>query len=61
MKNAFTLREDLFLDTSFALERLALSDHEAFGLDPNLTVVEQVPLVIQQRNELPLNRVGKGM
>jgi hypothetical protein len=28
-------------------------------LDPNVTVIEQVPLVIQQRRELPLKRVGR--
>ncbi len=61
VENEFTLRDDLLLDAYFALKRLALSDREAFGLDPNLTVVEQVPLVIQQRSELPLKRVGKGV
>ncbi|MBP7408190.1 MAG: KUP/HAK/KT family potassium transporter [Flavobacteriales bacterium] len=59
VENEFTLRDDLLLDAYFALKRLGLSDREAFGLDPNLTVVEQVPLVIQQRSELPLKRVGK--
>ncbi|MBP7513970.1 MAG: KUP/HAK/KT family potassium transporter [Flavobacteriales bacterium] len=61
VENEFTLRDDLLLDAYFALKRFALSDREAFGLDPNLTVVEQVPLVIQQRSELPLKRVGKGV
>lgn len=61
VENEFTLRDDLILDAYFALKRMALSDREAFGLDPNLTVVEQVPLVIQQRSELPLKRVGKGV
>ncbi|MBL7939035.1 MAG: KUP/HAK/KT family potassium transporter [Flavobacteriales bacterium] len=56
VENEFTLRDDLLLDAYFALKRLALSDREAFGLDPNLTVVEQVPLVIQQRSDLPLKR-----
>jgi KUP system potassium uptake protein len=46
VENEFTLRDDLILDAYFALKRMALSDREAFGLDPNLTVVEQVPLVI---------------
>ncbi len=56
VENEFTLRDDLLLDAYFALKRLALSDREAFGLDPNLTVVEQVPLVIQQNSDLPLKR-----
>jgi len=56
VENEFKLRDDLILDAYFALKHLALSDREAFGLDPNLTVVEQVPLVIQQNNDLPLKR-----
>ncbi|MBL7985855.1 MAG: hypothetical protein JNM91_12690, partial [Flavobacteriales bacterium] len=59
VENEFTLRDDLILDVYFALKHVALSDREAFGLDPNLTVVEQVPLVIQQRSDLPLKRVGR--
>ncbi len=59
VENEFTLRDDMVLDAYFAIKHMALSDREAFGLDPNLTVVEQVPLVIQQRNELPLKRVGR--
>lgn len=61
VENEFTMRDDLILDTFFALKTLALSDREAFGLDPNVTVVEQVPLVIQTARELPLKRsVPKG-
>ncbi len=61
VENEFTLRDDLILDAYFALKHFALSDREAFGLDPNVTVVEQVPLVIQQKSSLPLKRIGKGM
>jgi KUP system potassium uptake protein len=61
VENEFTLRDDVILDSYFALKHLALSDREAFGLDPNITVVEQVPLVIQQKASLPLKRIGKGM
>ncbi|MBK9288426.1 MAG: KUP/HAK/KT family potassium transporter [Flavobacteriales bacterium] len=61
VENEFTMRDDLILDAYFALKTLALSDREAFGLDPNVTVVEQVPLVIQTARELPLKRsVPKG-
>ena len=34
-------------------------DREAFGLEPNNTVVEQVPLVLAAVREFPLKRVGK--
>ncbi|MBK9760214.1 MAG: KUP/HAK/KT family potassium transporter [Flavobacteriales bacterium] len=61
VENEFTLRDDMILDAYFALKHVALSDREAFGLDPNVTVVEQVPLVIQQKSSFPLKRIGKGM
>ncbi|MFN8351260.1 MAG: KUP/HAK/KT family potassium transporter [Flavobacteriales bacterium] len=57
VENEFTLRDDLVLDAYFGIKHVALSDREAFGLDPNVTVIEQMPLVIQQRRELPLKRV----
>lgn len=57
VENEFTLRDDLILDAYFAMKQIALSDREAFGLDPNVTVIEQVPLVIQQRRDMPLKRV----
>ncbi len=56
VENEFKLRDDLILDAYFALKTLALSDREAFGLDPNVTLVEQVPLVLQAPRELPLKR-----
>jgi KUP system potassium uptake protein len=56
VENEFTMRDDLILDAYFALKTLALSDREAFGLDPNVTLVEQVPLVIQTARDLPLKR-----
>ena len=58
-ENEFSLRDDLILDAYFAIKHLALSDREAFGLDLNVTVVEQVPLVIQQPRDLPLKRSGR--
>ena len=60
VENEFGLADDVVLDSYFALKKLALTDREAFGLDPNMTVVEKVPMIIQQRREVPLRRVGKG-
>ncbi|MEO8590400.1 MAG: hypothetical protein ABI432_13580, partial [Flavobacteriales bacterium] len=57
VENEFSLRKDLILDAYFALKRLGLSDREALGLDPNVTVVEQVPLVIQQGRDISLRRL----
>jgi KUP system potassium uptake protein len=58
VENEFNFSKDAILDIYYALKRFALSDREAFGLDPNVTVVEHVPLVITERRELPLGRIG---
>ncbi|HEY0979054.1 MAG TPA: KUP/HAK/KT family potassium transporter [Flavobacteriales bacterium] len=57
VENEFRLRDDLVLDGYYFLKRLALSDRDALGLDANLTVVEQVPLVIQCATDIPLRRL----
>jgi KUP system potassium uptake protein len=59
VENEFTLRDDLVLDAYFALKHLTQSDRDAMGLDPNVSVVEKVPLVIQAPREVPLVRVGR--
>lgn len=58
-ENEFDFRKDAILDAYYALKQLALNDREAFGLDPNVTVVEQVPLVIQQVPEFDLRRLER--
>lgn len=58
VENEFKLRDDLVLDAYYALKKLALSDRKALGLDENMTVVEQVPLVIKATADLPLKRVA---
>ena len=59
VENEFDFRKDAILDAYYALKHLALGDREAFGLDPNVTVIEQVPLVISAAPHVPLERVGK--
>ncbi len=59
VENEFNFRKDAILNIYYALKRLALSDREAFGLDPAVTVVEQVPLVIQQVPAFALKRCDK--
>ena len=56
VENELTMKDDLILDTYFALKRLAQTDQKAFGLDTADTIVEEAPLVIQQVRELPLKR-----
>jgi KUP system potassium uptake protein len=58
VENEFSVRDNFILDVYYSLKHLALSDREAMGLDPNVTVVEQVPLVIQAVREIPLKRVS---
>ncbi|HRP00291.1 MAG TPA: KUP/HAK/KT family potassium transporter [Flavobacteriales bacterium] len=57
IENEFTFTDDLILDAYFAIKTVALSDREAFGLDPNVTIVEKVPLVLPTKRELPLRRI----
>jgi KUP system potassium uptake protein len=59
VENEFNFRKDAILDAYYALKHLALTDRDAFGLDPNVTVVEQVPLVIAKPHEPPLKRMDK--
>jgi len=59
VENEFNFRKDMILDLFYALKHMALRDREAFGLDPNMTVVEKVPLVIQEVANLPLRRIDK--
>ena len=59
VENEFDFRKDAILDAYYALKHLALGDREAFGLDPNVTVIEQVPLVISAAPPVPLERVGR--
>ncbi|MGV9013017.1 MAG: KUP/HAK/KT family potassium transporter [Flavobacteriales bacterium] len=59
VENEFTLRDDLTLDIFYFLKRFSLSDRESLGLDPNVTLVEKVPLVLQAPREMPLVRTGR--
>jgi KUP system potassium uptake protein len=58
VENEFNFRKDAILDIYYFLKGMALHDREAFGLEPNNTVVEQVPLVLAAAREMPLRRVG---
>jgi KUP system potassium uptake protein len=57
VENEFSLRDDLVLDAYFLLKGLSQGDRDAMGLDPNVSVVEKVPLVITAPREVPLVRV----
>jgi KUP system potassium uptake protein len=59
VENEFALGEGLLLQAYFKLKDLGLSDEKAFGLDKSDVVVEQVPLVYQQVQNISLKRIPK--
>lgn len=59
VENEFALREGLLLQAYFKLKSLGLSDEKAFGLDKNDVVVEEVPLIYNRTENIPLARAHK--
>jgi KUP system potassium uptake protein len=57
IENELSFREDFIMDTYFNIKQLAQSDQKAFGLDNDMTIVENVPLIIKANENLPLKRV----
>ncbi len=56
VRNEFTLKEGILLNSYFTLKELGLSDEKAFGLDKSEVIVEQVPLVYQPLQKIDLIR-----
>ncbi len=56
IENELSVKEDFILDSYFLLKRVSQSDLKAYGLDTSDTVVEHVPLIIAQKDKLPLKR-----
>ncbi|GAC1493161.1 MAG: KUP/HAK/KT family potassium transporter [Flavisolibacter sp.] len=54
--NEFSVRDGFILNSYFSINRFALSDSRAFGLDSNQTVVEYVPLVVHPITKIGLKR-----
>ncbi len=54
--NEFSIRDGFILNSYFSINRLALSDSRAFGLDSNQTVVEKIPLVVTPVSSIVLKR-----
>lgn len=59
VENEFTLKEGVLLNTYFFLKHLGQSDEKAFGLDKSDVVIEQVPLVYHQVQQVELSRNNK--
>lgn len=58
VENELSVADDILLDTYFFIKRFALRDQTAFGLDHTDTVVEYVPLILSEAEQLPLKRLG---
>lgn len=56
VENELVLKDGLLLNSYFFLKHLGLSDEKAFGLDKSDVVVEQVPLIYQPTQNIPLTR-----
>ncbi|MCU0328472.1 MAG: KUP/HAK/KT family potassium transporter [Chitinophagales bacterium] len=58
-ENEFLFNEGLLLNAYFMLKRISQSDENAFGLDRNDVIVEQMPLIYKPIDNLPLKRIFK--
>ncbi len=58
--NQLSFKESFILKAYFFINKLAISDQQAFGLDTSDVTVENVPLTIQPYRELDLQRVAVG-
>jgi KUP system potassium uptake protein len=54
--NQLSFKENFLLKAYFLLNKLAISDQQAFGLDTSDVAVELVPLTIQPYRQLDLRR-----
>lgn len=54
--NELPFKEGFILNSYFSINRLALSDPRAFGLDTNDTVVEKIPLIVAPATHIHLHR-----
>ena len=58
--NQLSFKESFILKAYFFINRLAITDQQAFGLDTSDVTVENVPLTIQPYRQLDLQRVVVG-
>ncbi|WDF70533.1 hypothetical protein PQ465_09195 [Sphingobacterium oryzagri] len=59
VENEFTLRESLVLNSFFFLKGFTQSDDEAFGIDKNNVLMENIPVVYQPLKPIKLVRNAK--
>ena len=58
VENEFSFREGFILNSYFSINRLALTDKKAFGLDENNTEIELNPLLVAPPHELDIRRIA---
>lgn len=56
VENEFALKEGILLNSYFFLKQLGQRDEKAFGLDKSDVVIEHVPLIYQQIQNITLTR-----
>ena len=56
VENEFSIREGFILNSYFRINKLALTDKKAFGLDENNTEIELNPLIVAPPHEIHLSR-----
>ena len=56
VENEFSVREGFILNSYFSINKWALTDKKAFGLDENNTEIELNPLVVAPPHEVQLVR-----
>ena len=60
VENEFSVREGFILNSYFSINKWALTDKKAFGLDENNTEIELNPLVVAPPHEVQLVRYAHG-
>lgn len=58
LENEFGLVENLLLNSYFFLKKVGQSDEKAFGLDKSDVVIEDVPMLVQPVQKIPLKRAN---
>ncbi|GAC1426891.1 MAG: KUP/HAK/KT family potassium transporter [Flavisolibacter sp.] len=59
--NEFSGKEGFILNTYFSILKFARTDSEAYGIDPNQSLIEKVPLVVSPIKNIPLIRTAYKM
>lgn len=58
LENEFGLVENVLLNSYFFLKKIGQSDEKAFGLDKSDVVIEDVPMLVQPVQKIPLKRAN---